>query len=76
MKFKERTLVKERKRKGLEKLNEWKTPNLSGIYIQLDINVISYKNFKVINAFLIEFISGREVYIFNQKLNFLPSGFT
>jgi hypothetical protein len=35
MKFKERTLMKERKRKrkGLEKLNEWKIPNLSGIYI-------------------------------------------
>jgi hypothetical protein len=33
MKFKERTLMKKRKRKGLEKLNEWKTPNLSGIYI-------------------------------------------
>lgn len=33
MKFKERTLMKEWKRKGLEKLNDWKTPNLSGIYI-------------------------------------------
>jgi hypothetical protein len=32
MKFKERTHKKERKRKGLEKLNGWKPPNLSGIY--------------------------------------------